>query len=85
MKIILVSYCLLIAIRSNAQSSIVWAISINPTTKESTETTELEINSEYLFRLKKGQVIDGKSFSVFPTDYVKLEGDEFDWILSVFG
>jgi hypothetical protein len=81
MKIILVLFCLLFAVRLNAQSSIVRTISINPATKESTETTEVEINSEYLFRLKKGQVIDGKTFSVFPANYVKLEIDEFDLLL----
>ena len=45
------------------------------------ETTDIQINSEYLLRVEKGQVIDGQSFSVFPTNYVRLDGDGFDLLL----
>lgn len=81
MNIIRVLFCLLFAVQLNAQNSIVHTISVNPATKESTETIEITINSHYLYRLEKGQVIDGKMFSVFPSNYERISGEEFDFLL----
>lgn len=53
MKIIHLLFLILFSVQLNAQSSIVRTININPTTKELIETTEVTINSEYLFRIKK--------------------------------
>ena len=78
MKFITPVFLLFFVLQLDAQSSIVRTISVNPSTKDLIETTDIQINSEYLLRVEKGQVIDGQSFSVFPTNYVRLDGDGFD-------
>lgn len=81
MKISPILLSLLCAVQLIAQTTIEHAINVNPSTKEMSETIEVKINAGYLFRIDRGKVVDGKTFSVFPSDYVRLNGEEFDLLL----
>ena len=63
MKIIPFLLCLFFVIQLNAQNELYHTISVNLTSKESTETIEVKATSDYLFRIEKDKVIDGKTFS----------------------
>jgi len=81
MKIIPFLLCLFFVIQLNAQNELYHTISVNLTSKESTETIEVKATSDYLFRIEKDKVIDGKTFSVSPSNFTRFNAGKFDLLL----
>lgn len=81
MKICSILLCLLFAVQLKAQNELFHTIRVNITSKELTETIEVKATGDYLLRIEKGKVIDGKTFSVFPTNYKRFNAGKYDMLL----
>lgn len=82
MKVFLFLFQLiLVSASSLAQSSICHTIVIDPIQLQHHETIEIETKAEYLLRIEKDQIIDDDAFSIYPKDYKRLDGEDFDLLL----
>jgi len=79
MKYFFALISLFASVHLNAQNSIVHIIEINPETKIAKEAIEIVTNVDYLFKIEKD--LKGKTVAIYPTNYQRIEGDVYDFLL----